>query len=69
MMAKSDLVDIVVVIRKETELAVLVLPMDKMTAFTTWLPKSRIEISRDDPEEGRHTITGERWFFRNKELI
>jgi hypothetical protein len=34
-----------------------------------WLPKSQIEIVWNDQHHSRATITGERWFFEDKELI
>jgi hypothetical protein len=67
-MTKSDLVDLVVIIRKETDLAILVWnPEGK--PFTVWLPKSQIEIARDDPMPGRATITAPSWLLQDKELI
>jgi hypothetical protein len=65
---KSELVDLTVVIRKETELAVLVRDPESDRP-AVWLPKSQIEIEWADRHHSRATITGERWFFEEKELI
>lgn len=65
---KSDLVDLILVIRKETDRAVLVRDPDDIKPLV-WLPKSQIEISRDDPQPGRVTITGPQWLFEDKELV
>ncbi|ACL58499.1 hypothetical protein [Methylobacterium nodulans] len=52
---RSDLVDLTVEIARETDLAVLVHEGDKSKAV--WLPKSVVEIVRDDPMPGLATIT------------
>lgn len=67
-MAKSELVDLVVVIRKETEKAVLVRDPDSDKP-AVWLPKNQIEIVWNDQHHSRATITGERWLFEDKRLI
>lgn len=75
-MPKSELVDLTVIIRKETELAVLVRNLG--TSFArpddgdkpaVWLPKSQIEIEWADQHRSRATITGERWLFEDKDLL
>jgi hypothetical protein len=52
---KSNLVDLMVEITHETEKAILVHTGDKDKS--AWLPKSAVEISRDDPIPGIATIT------------
>jgi hypothetical protein len=52
---KSNLVNLAVEIVHETEKAVLVHDGDKSKAV--WLPKSAVEISRNDPTPGIATIT------------
>jgi len=62
---KSDLVDIPVIVRHETDKAVLV---DHGEGEPVWLPLSRIEIEPNT--DGRtHTVALPEWLAMEKEMI
>ena len=63
---KSDLVDLTVELVHETSGAALV-GLDE-NAEEIWLPKSQIEIRRDDPIPGVATITMPEWLAVEKGL-
>lgn len=61
----SNLRDISVVLKRETQLAVLV---DHGGEEDAWLPKSQIEIERND--DGKtHTLTAPEWLLSDKGII
>lgn len=63
-MMKSDLVDISVIVRHETDKAVLV---DHGGEEPIWLPLSQIEIEPN--HDGTHTVTLPEWLATGKEMI
>lgn len=66
-MSRSELVDLHVVIRKETELAVLVRDPDG-DKLPVWLPKSKIEIEWSDQHHSRAVITMPSWLAEREGL-
>ena len=63
-MAKSDLIDIVVLFRTETANAVLVNDLKKLV----WLPKSQIEIVKSKTDK-TCTVTLPEWLAIEKGLV
>jgi hypothetical protein len=63
---RSDLHDFQLEIVRETSQAVCV--REYAGAPEVWLPKSQIEISRDDPRRGVCTVTMPEWLAIEKEL-
>jgi len=64
---KSDLVDLDVVVRRETDLAWGIADPDKPGSII-WLPKSQCEISDREPQ-GTATLTCPEWLAADKGLI
>lgn len=62
---KFDLVDIPVIVRHETDKAVLV---DHGEEEPIWLPLSQIEIE-PNPDGKTHTVTLPEWLATEKEMI
>lgn len=62
---RSNLVDVTVIVKHETPLAVL---CDHGGKAPVWLPKSKIEIEANS--DGRtHTVTLEQWLAEDKGLV
>lgn len=66
-MAKSDIYDLAGEIVRETAQAVLFHTGIKEQAV--WLPKSQIEIFKDDPVPGIVTISALEWLLIEKDLV
>lgn len=52
---KSDVIDLVLQLKHETDLAILVYEDDPLKA--EWLPRSVVEVSYGDPSPGFVTVT------------
>jgi len=65
MAGNSNLVDVTVIVKRETEKAYLV---DHGGKAPIWLPKSQIELEPN--KDGKtHTLTCEQWLAEEKELV
>ena len=64
-MTRSNLVDIAVIIKRETDKAWL---LDHGGKAPVWMPKSQCEIEPN--RDGKtHTLTVEQWLAEEKELV
>ena len=64
-MAKSNLVDLTVVLKRETEKAWL---LDHGGKAPAWVPKSQAELEPN--QDGKtHTLTVEQWLAEEKEMV
>lgn len=67
MAGNSNIEDVMGEIAAETDKAILFHTGIKEKAV--WLPKSQIEIYRDDPRPGLVTIAAPEWLLIDKELV
>ena len=67
MAGNSNIEDVMGEIVHETAQAILFHTGIKELAV--WLPKSRIEISRDDPQPGLVTVSAPEWLLIDKGLV
>lgn len=67
-MSRSDLIDLAVIVRRETDKAWGIASEDEAGAII-WLPKSQCEISDHKMPQGTATLTCPEWLAKDKGLI
>lgn len=68
MSMRSDLIDLTVILRRETDKAYGIASEDKAGEII-WLPKSQCQIDDHNPATGRAELTCPEWLAKEKGLI